>query len=278
MLTNYKAKMLAYLPEIIKITIAIFEKYSDANIVILHDITYLLTKNYEECFKTLEVVEELIQCIIKNLYEKIHCKDYLSINYILDLIPSIINTKGYNVFNYINEIFSAIFEIISFFHLQYAHSQKEYSIIDKELINKCLDLISAIYSAAPKKMLEFKNKNLIVENILKLLEIPDNYIKHFVIAVIGDIGKIDENIFINQIQKITEILMSNLDLNESNKLDSVEIDKLSVCNNSCWTIGLLATTYSQYMGEFMKQIMKKLIKILTQHSKVMNNLILYFQN
>ena len=66
---------------------------------------------------------------------------------------------------------------------------------------------------------------------------------------------------------ITSILINSLDLNECNKIDAIEIDKLSVCNNSCWTIGLLSMSYSRYMIEFFPAIMKKLITILT-HSKV----------
>lgn len=267
LLTINKEKMTPFLPDIIKIISTIFDKYSETSILILHDIANILTKNFKEEFQKLEVVECFIKSVVKNLKEKIINKDFASITYIIDIIPNLFKGAGFNVFNFIDDVMLATFEIINIFHLQYHSNKNILSVIDKDIINKCLDLISVIYSIVPQKMLEFKYKNKIVENIFKLLDIDDNYIKHFVIAVIGEIAKIDQQIFFNYIRMITSILINNLDLNEFNKLDSIEMDKLSVCNNSCWTLGLLAMTYPQFMIEFMQPIMKKLIIILT-HSKV----------
>lgn len=262
MLTTNKNRIEPFLPEIIKIVTTIFDKYCDTSILILHDITNLLTKHYDESFKNLHLIEELIKCIIKKLNEKISSKDFVSISYLLEIIPAIVKTSGYNIVIYIKDFLNATFEIIKNFHSQYKNSNNDVSSLDKDLINKCLDLISVIYSSLPNLMLEFENKNIITENIFKLLEINDHYIKHFVIAVIGDIGKIDNKIFIPHIKTLFNLLIVNLELNEFNKMDPVEIDKLSVCNNSCWTLGLLAMSYSQFITEFMKIIMNKLIKIL----------------
>jgi len=60
-------------------------------------------------------------------------------------------------------------------------------------------------------MLEFKFRKKIVENIFKLIEIVDNNINHFVIALIWEIARIDNQIFINNIKIITSILIDNLD-------------------------------------------------------------------
>lgn len=262
-----KEKIVPFLPDIIKIVSTIFDRYDETNILILHDISVILTKYYKEEFEKLEVVEHLIKSIVKNFRDKISKKDIINVTYLIDILPALFKTNGFNINNHIEEILLLTFEIIDVFYLQYFSQKKNLSIMEKDIINKSLDLLSVIYSLAPQKMLEFKLKNKIVENIFKLLEIDDNYVKHFVIAIIGEIAKIDSQIFINYIRMIASILINNLDLNDCNKLDSIEMDKLSVCNNSCWTIGLLALSYPKLIVEFFPAIMKKLIAILT-HSKV----------
>lgn len=47
-----------------------------------------------------------------------------------------------------------------------------------------------------------------------------------------------------------------------NKYDSIEMAKLHVCNNTCWTVGLLANSYPEYMSKYVESIMVKLLKIL----------------
>ncbi len=267
LLTTNKEKITPYLEDILNIISTIFTRYSETSIIILHDIAYILTKYYKEEFQKFKVVELFIKSIIKSLNEKIIYKDFQSILYIIEIIPSLFKSSGYNVLNFIDNIMQATFEIINIYHIQYNSDKNNLSVIDKDIINKCLDLISVIYLIAPAKMIEFKYKNNLVENIFKLLDIDDNYIKHFVIAVIGEIIKIDQQIFFNYIIMIANILIYNLDLNEFNKLDSIELDKLSVCNNCCWTLGLFVLYYPKFMMEFMQSIMKKLIIILT-HSKV----------
>lgn len=272
-----KEKIIPFLPDVIKIVSTIFDRYTETNILILHDISIILTKDYKEEFAKLEVVEYFIKSIIKNFKDKISKKDVLNITYLIDILPALFKANGFNINNHIEEIILLTFEIMDVFYLQYFSQNNNLSVMEKDIINKSLDLLSVIYSLAPQNMLEFKLKNKIIENIFKLLEIDDNYVKHFVIAIIGDIAKIDSQIFINYIRMIALILINNLDLNDCNKLDSIEIDKLSVCNNSCWTIGLIAMSYSLPMIEFFPAIMKKLIQILT-HSKVFFycNLFIYF--
>lgn len=191
----------------------------------------------------------------------------MNINYLIDIIPLLFKSNVYNIFNFIEEFLLLTIEILDAFHMQYITDKNSLSIKEKDIINKSLDLLSTIYSLAPEKMLNFKLKNKIVENILKLLEIDDNYVKHFVIAIIGEIAKVDSEIFSNYIKELASILISNLDLNEGNKIDSIELDKLSVSNNCCWTMGLLAIFYSKFLIEYFPLIMKKLITILT-YSKV----------
>jgi len=263
-----KVKIVPFLPDVIKIVATIFDKYTETNILILHDITVILTQNYQEEFQKFEVVEYLIKSIIKNFRDKIYKKDFLNVIYLIDILPVLFKSNGFNINNYIEEILLLTFEIIDFFYMKYISHKNNLTVMEKNIINKSLDLLSVVYSLAPQKMLEFKLKHKIVENILKLLEIDDNYVKHFVIAIIGEIAMIDSQIYKNSIRMIASILINNLYINECNKQDSIEMDKLTVCNNTCWTIGLLAMSYPNVLIEFLQAIMKKLIMILN-HSKVL---------
>jgi len=273
-----KEKIVPVLPEIIKIVSTIFKKLTETNARFLHDFVIILIKNYNEEFKKLEIIDYFIRCIIKNLQEKISEKEFTGIMYLIDIIPSFFKASGYNITNYIEDIILSLYELINLIYIQYEnfnldfdHKYKEeYSntFINRDVINKCLDVISTIYLKSPQTMLDFKHKNKIVDIIFKMLEINDNYVKHFIIAVIGEIAKIDSHIFRNYLGIFATILIKNLDLKNCYiNLDPKEIDNISVCNNSCWTISILIRFYSNYMIEFISDIMEKLIKLL-DHSKV----------
>ena len=109
-------------------------------------------------------------------------------------------------------------------------------------------------------MLEYTNKKIIRDTLLKVLEINQNYIRHIVIAVIGEIAQADSSIFIFSVKTIMSNLIETLEFEEGKDKDNFH--KICVCNNTCWTIGLFAITYSKTMLEHINVIMKKMIKIL----------------
>ena len=141
-----------------------------------------------------------------------------------------------------------------------------------DLITKSLNLISVSYINFSSVMLEYTNKKIIKDTLLKVLEINQNYIRHFTIAVIGEIAQKDSSIFIFSIKNIIGILIDSLEFDEVKDKDNFH--KLCVFNNTCWTIGLLAMIYSKTMFEYINQIIKKIIKILLCSN--VNNFFIFF--
>lgn len=59
-------------------------------------------------------------------------------------------------------------------------------------------------------------------------------------------------IFINHLE-----CPSNLNKNETR-----EMAKMHVCNNTCWTIGMIANSQKEEITKYVETIMLKLLKIL----------------
>ena len=81
--------------------------------------------------------------------------------------------------------------------------------------------------------------------------------------MIGDLSKSHPSVLIGHFDQIMMILINHLECPQNlNKFDSNEMAKLHVCNNTCWTIGLLANSYPEQIGKYIESIMVKLLKIL----------------
>ena len=78
--------------------------------------------------------------------------------------------------------------------------------------------------------------------------------------MIGDITKLELKAIEEKCEKIIEILIPFIELKPKKHENPSE--KLSVCNNSIWTIGLLAIFYPQKISPYIDTIMLKFKDIL----------------
>lgn len=223
---------------------------------ILHDITLLLVRSEEEIISKDPLIEDFINCIILKLEEKIEAKEFKGISCILEIITIIVQSNGYNI----NEFIPYLVDLSLVIMQNLITKNNEDHELRSDVITKSLNLISVLYTNFPSIMLEYTNKKILRETLLKILEINNNYIRHFVIAVIGEITQVDSSIFIFSIKTIMGILIESLEYYEVKDKD--DYHKICVCNNTCWTIGLLAITYSKTMIDYINDIIKKIIKIL----------------
>jgi hypothetical protein len=256
LLSSDKNKLKPYIPEIVKISSINFQKIGPIYLNILHDITSLLIRSEEEIISNLTLIEDFINCIMLKLEEKIESKQFESVTYLLEIITNIIEANGYNISHFIPYLIDLSLVVIQIFleRNNYDHELRS------DLITKSLNLISVTYNNFSSIMLEYTNKKIIKDTLIKVLEINQNYIRHFVIAVIGEITQADSSIFIFSIKNIMKILINCLEYDESK--DKNNFHKLCVCNNTCWTIGILAITYSKTMFEYVNESIKRIIKIL----------------
>lgn len=276
-----REKIEPYLYDVFKIITNVFNKYSGVSLLNLYDIFTLLTENFEEHFRNEAISSELIKCVVNKWYETINAylnspakADNSNITAIFDMIIALVKAAGGVMTIFIGDFLDGTLNVLNKNYEIYVKSNKDLNSLDKDLITKCFDLISHVYNAVPAYMVNYPKKNKIVEFIFKYLEINDNYLNHFGIALIGDIGRVDILIFQENIKYIVNTLIKFLELpdyikakNSSsgcpNAKEPIEMEKLSVCNNSCWTIGILAISYTNSVKEFIHPIMKKLTKIIS---------------
>jgi len=277
--------------DIFKIVLNVFKKHENENknknknsLLNLFEIFSLLTENFEEAFRNEAISSELIECVFKiwienvKLYKEQNINNYKNsnknnennnISVIFDMIISFVKAASYTIsLNLISNFLDSILEILRINYENYEKENKDSNIIDKDLITKCFDLLSNIYISVPGFMLHFENKNLIVLYIYKYLDLNENYLNHYGIALLGDIARSDKLILKDNINFITINLIKNLeipDMTNKNLKDNndIEMEKLSICNNSCWTIGILAISYPECLKDSINILMKKLIKIIS---------------
>jgi hypothetical protein len=282
-LTTKRETVEPFILDIFKIVVNVFKKnetYINNNnhkysLLNIFEIFSLLTENFEEAFRNESISKELINLVFNKWIETLRSykqNNNNNLSIIFDMIISFVKAASYSIStNLISNFLEGILEILKINYENYLKENKDSSIIDKDLITKCFDLLSNIYISVPGFMLNFDNKNLIVTYIYKYFDLNENYLNHYCIALLGDIARVDNIILKDNINFISNNLIINLELpimnnknqRVNNNDNNIEMEKLSICNNSCWTIGILAMSYPDSIKDSINIIMKKLIKIIS---------------
>lgn len=270
-MTN-KDKLEPYLFDIFKIITSVFNKYTGTSLLTLYDIISLLTENFEDHFKNIELIGDVVSCVVKRWYDMIKSEDLKNICPVFEILCSIVKVSGELMTEYFNHFFAGSIWIIESNYKTYIENNSEINYLDKELISKSVDMISILCQQFPNKVRQHQNKSKIVEYIFKLIETNDIFLKHYLIALIGDLCKADNLILKSQFQSVMNIIIGNMEFPENAKLESIEIERISVCNNSCWTAGIIALCYPSQIVIYVMDIMKKIMKILSLPK--VNNIIL----
>jgi len=273
-----REKLEPFLYDVFKIITKVFQKYKGTCLLNLYDIFILLTENFEEHFRNEAISSELIKCVVNSWYETINKSKNNNDNSsnhnictVFDMIISLVKAAGPLLTIFIVDFLDGTINILNKNYEILMINNKDINSIDKDLITKCFDMISTIYNSVPQYMINYPRKNKIVELVFKYLDINENYLNHFGIALLGDIGRVDSYIFQENIKYLINTLIKYLELpkyiknnnDNGNIKEPIEMEKLSVCNNSCWTIGILAISYSNSIKEYIHTIMKKLTKIIS---------------
>ena len=142
--------------------------------------------------------------------------------------------------------------------------------LDKELLAKCIDLISILCETLPAYSSDILNKSSIMNYIFVLLEViiiinfktNDLFLKQYVLVLIGDLCKTKNKKIEENFDNLVMLLIENLENSPSNRNDPNDVDKIHICSNSCWAIGLLSAAHSQKLAIYIDQIMDRLLKML----------------
>ncbi len=258
MMQTKKERLEPYLFDIFKIIISVFDTYSGTSLLTLYEIISQLTEYFEDHFKNPNLITELLKCVVKKWYNMVNSEDLKNISPVFDMLCSVIKVSSHLMIEFTNDFLTSSIRLIEL-------NLKNYKIdpnqLDKEVVSKSIDLISTLSQCLPEIIKSDVKKNHIIEVAYDILELDNNYLKHYIITLFGDLAKVDPKLLISRFDKLIEILIKNLDL--SNKYDSMEIEKISVCNNCCWTIGLISIALSDKIKPFIPTIMKNILKILS---------------
>lgn len=266
-------KIEPFLFDIFKILTNVFKKYSGNSLINFFEIFTLLTENFEDAFKNESLSNELVEIVIQ-IWNK-NLENYLkeenkanNVSEYFDIIISLIKASGQIRTNLINNIIIDTLNIFQKNLENFEKDKKDSNSIDKDIITKCFDLLSNVYTTVPFFIKNFEKKNSIVEYTYKYLNLKEKYLNHYIIALLGDIAKTDKILLEENIDFIIKILIENLDFeNLSKKISKIkddnDLEKLSLCNNSCWAIGIFALSYPNFIKDYIHIIMDKLTKIIS---------------
>jgi hypothetical protein len=265
MIQTKKDKLEPYLVDIFKIITSVFDIYQGTSLLTLYEIISLLTESFEDHFKNPSLIEDLVKCVVKKWYTMLNTEDYKNISPVFDMVCSIIKVSTL-MLEFVNDFLNGSLRLLEINLNNYFNNNNDVTQIDREVVSKSIDLISVLCQTNPDKINEHSNKDKIVEYTYNIIETGDSYVKHYVIALIGDICTVDAKLILPKFKFTIEVLIKNLEL-PVNKFEALEVEKLSICNNSCWTIGLMAVHLPNETKPYVNQIMKALMKILS-YSKV----------
>jgi hypothetical protein len=121
-------------------------------------------------------------------------------------------------------------------------------------------MISSLAQKFPSYIKTSPIKKNIIEFLFEMIKVKDLNIKNYVIILFGDMIKVNHELLSKENNILFETLIPLLELipNKGEK----DTDKLSVCNNSIWTIGLLSLYFPQESTKYIDKIFVKLNDIL----------------
>jgi transportin-1 len=257
-ITTKPEKLSPFFFDIIKIITMALEFYKGNSLLTLYDTISILTENYVEQFSNFETIQGLLLLILKKWYGLMNVSSNELINNqanmaIFDVTCSIIKVSGTLMSVYFEDLINSSINLIS----------KNYN--DKEITSKCLEIISSLCQGLKEKVRESNHKYKIVDIIFQLLESynQDSFLKQFLLPLIGDICLVDAKLLQNNIDYFIKILIRDMNLPESSKNGKLEMDVVSLCNNACWTIGLISLSYPEKIKHYVSEIIEKIIKIIS---------------
>lgn len=263
LVTGYKDKLLPYLSDVFKIITNTFGSFKGEGLLTLYDSIILLTENYPDSFRELDLVCELVYRLltkwcefilnIKQLNEKGEkpVLDVTNINFI-DLSMSLIKVSSDILFCHFEDYFSGAIMIMQL----YAE--------DKDVICRCLDLISQLIQNLSYQFCKSPNVPTLMKIISDLfLYDKDLGIKQYAIALIGDISKAESGkvLLEEHIDSIIHILIESLLLKPIKDTKKYQVNQISVCNNSCWTLGLICKIFPEKINVYITSLMSRIINI-----------------
>ena len=249
-----------YLFDVLKVITSVFDKYTGSNLLSTYDTLLVIMDFYGDIFLNQLFVEEIVKCLVQKWYDLVKSNDVLTLPSFFEVVISLIKISGNFLINYCDYFLSGCLKIIEINVNELRNTNYSVINIENDLLSKSLDTISALSQKFPSYIKNSPIKKNIIEFLFEIIKVKDLNIKNYVIILFGDMIKVDYQLIKNDYQTLFNILIPLLELNPQK--GEKDTDKLSVCNNSVWTIGLLSIYFPEESIKYIDKIFLKLDDIL----------------
>lgn len=270
MIAVNKSMIEPYLFDVIKIITNVFDKYSGLNLLSVYEILIIIMENFSSFFQNQNMVEDIVKCLVQKWYDLVRGNDLLTLPSFFDVINTLIHVGGEFLVDYCDYFFTGSLKVIELNINEMRSNNYMTTSVNKELLTKALDTISIIAQSFPgylKNALSYLN---IIDFLFEIMQTKDLFVMHYTIALFGDLAKLELKIIENKSEQLLETLIPCIDLKP--KKNQNQSENISVCNNSIWTIGLLALHFPQKTEPYIDTVMYKFKDILKLPKVVFYNL------
>ena len=265
-----------YLFDVLRVITSIFFTYTGNNLISVYYILNLLMENYREIFQNQNFVDEIVECLVQKWDELVKNYDSLTLPFFFEVIISLIRVRGYFRVENCKYFLTGCLKIIEINVNEMRNNNYSIINIDKELLIKSINLITALSQNFPTYIKSSSFEKNIIEFLFEIIKLKDINIQNHVIVLFGFLMKADSDILKVDCVKLLEILIPHLEF-FSNKKES-ENDKLSLCDYSAWTIGLIALYYPNEITNFIDKIFEKIKESISLQKVKLFFLIYFFTN
>ena len=205
-----------YLFDVFKVIVSVFDKYTGSNLLSIYDILLVIMENYSTVFQNQNFVDEIIKCLLQKWYDLVKNNDTLTLPYFFEVILNLIKVSGSFFEIYCDYFLIGCLKIIEVNVNELKISNYSEVNIDKELLIRSIDTISALCQYFPDYIKNTPIRKNIVDFLFEIIKIKDIYLKNYVIICFGDLIKIDYLIFKNKINQLYDFLIPLITYNTNN--------------------------------------------------------------
>ena len=245
-----------YLFDVLRVITSIFFTYTGNNLISVYYILNLLMENYREIFQNQNFVDEIVECLVQKWDELVKNYDLLTLPFFFEVIISLIRVRGYFRVEICKYFLTGCLKIIEINVNEMRNNNYSIINIDKELLIKSINMITALSQNFPTYIKSSSFEKNIIEFLFEIIKLKDINIQNHVIVLFGFLMKADSEILKVDCIKLLEILIPHIEF-FSNKKEG-ENDKLSLCEYSSWTIGLIALYYPNVITNYIDKIFEKI--------------------
>lgn len=277
-----------YMFDIVNIIINVFDHYEGSNLLSVYEILLIIMNAYQRFFANENDVEDIVKCIVQKWYDLVKLNDTITLPLFFEVINALVKACGNFLERYCEYFLIGCLKIIeiSVCELKVNMMLNNNDKISKELFTKALNTLTLLIQVYPMYVMQFLKVIDLFEYLFEVLKLEDHFVVHYALALIGELikaGYVKVEVVVDQLYEAlipfvdVELVNTSININSSSNsnsnsnsnnnsnsssLYSIKDDKLLVCNNAIWALGLLIMSYPQQATAYTEKLMLKFSEIL----------------